>query len=566
MLTQNSPAVECAIAQRLDECFPDAVRTRETFGGECTLEIERHRLEDVLALLRYDPALHFDFLTDLTAIDYGALEAVERFALVYHLDSHMHDHRLRLKTFLDGELSVPTAKNLWPGAAWLECEVYDMFGVEFGGHEGLARLLMPANFAHHPLRKDYPLQGMGERDEEIPEENADEGSEGAVSLNLGPHHPATGSDLHIVLEVDGEIVAAAQANPGLSHSGIEKLGEWHTYTQFITATDRISYHAPFAGNLAYVLAVEKMLELEVPRRAQYIRVALAELARIADHLVWQAQQAAGVGAEVVSAYALEQREHFCDLFEATTGARLMASFVRIGGVAEDVPEHFEQMARVCVHGARALVGEVHGMLTRNRIWVERARGVGVIQAEQVIAWGVSGPVARAAGVERDVRYSAPYGLYEEFDFDVPVGAEGDVYDRYLVRLEEVLQSCRIVDQAVGNLPDGPCGNASDKVALAPKSQVYSRVESLIHHFKFWMHGHGIRSAPGVEVYVPTEAANGEFGFYIVSDGTDRAYRMRVRTPSFANYQIFPQMVRGGDLAAAATLLASLNIAPGEVDR
>lgn len=566
MLTQSQTALECPAVQRLDECFPGAVQSQELDADQWTLQIEQRRLEDVLALLRDDPALHFDFLTDLTAVDYQRLQTPQRFALIYHLDSHPHDQRLRLKTFIDSNISVPTAKKLWPGAAWLEREVYDMFGIEFSGHVGLARLLLPAGFAHHPLRKDYPLQGTGAREQILAEEESQESGDGTVLLNLGPQHPVAGGNLHIVLEVDGETIVGARANLGLLHSGFEKLGEWQTYTQFITATDRISYHAPFAGNLAYVVAVEKMLELEVPRRAQYIRVALAELGRCADHLIWLAQQARGVGVEAVALHALAEREHLCDLFEATTGARLMTSFTRIGGMAEDVPAHFGEMAQDCLRRLRHLLDEVHGILSHNRVWLERSRGVGIIQAEEAIAWGLSGPVARAAGVERDVRRSAPYAAYEEFDFDVPVGIEGDVYDRYLVRLEEIEQSCRIVDQVVGDLPDGPYALVDDKISLASKSQVYSRAEALIHHFKFWMDGHGIRPQAGVEVYVPTEAANGEFGFYLVGDGTDRAYRVRVRAPSLMHYQFFEKIVRGSDLEDAATVLVSLNIAAGEVDR
>ncbi len=561
MLTQSQSAAECPAAHRLDECFPGAVQGSQLQGGEWTLQVERQRLGNVLALLRDDPALHFDFLTDLTAVDYQRLQAPARFALIYHLDSHVHNRRLRLKTFIDGV--APTAVNLWPAAAWLEREVYDMFGIEFSGHAGLARLLMPADFAHHPLRKDYPLQGMGEREEMLEEER--EGDSVEV-LHLGPHHPATGGDLHLVLEVDGETVVGARANPGLLHSGFEKLGECFTYTQFIAATDRISYHSPFAGNLAYALAVERMLEVEVPRRAQFVRVILAEMARCADHLMWLAQQTRGVGVETVTHYALAAREHLCDLFEATTGARLMTSFTRIGGVAEDVPDHFEQMVQDGLRRLRHLLIEVDGVLTHNRAWLERSRGVGIIRAEEAVAWGASGPVARAAGLERDVRHSTPYAVYQEFDFDIPVGAEGDVYDRYLVRLEEIEQSCRIVEQAVRDLPTGPIAGASDKLTLAPQSQVYSRAESLIHHFKFWMDGHGIRLPAGAGVYVPTEAANGEFGFYLVGDGTDRPYRVRVRAPSLMHYQILENNILGCDLGDAATTLASLNIAPGEVDR
>jgi len=602
-VTQSQPA------DRLRVRFPAAVREAGEDKGMPTLVIEAEPAAEVLRFLRADPQLRFDFLADLTAVDYAQLERRERFEVVYHLYSSPFKRRLRVKVPLAGDSPVlATVVGIWPAAGWLERETYDMFGIGFQGHPDLRRILLPVDFVHHPLRKDYPLRGRGERGETkagtppealllsatpagkeapiLPEDpgfadleawlaergaalpgDAEREEEAQIAvLNLGPQHPTTRGSLRMVLEIEGEKVLRATPDPGYAHAGFEKLGENHTYTQHVPVADRMNELAPFGSSLAFVLAAEKLMGLEVPRRGQYIRVVLNELSRIAAHLAWVGEQALEAGSQAAFACAFEQRERLCDLFEAVSGARTMTGFVRIGGVAEDLPASFAGAMEGFLKGLRRALDEIHSLLTHNRVWVERARGVGTISAAAGIAWGLSGPVLRGAGVARDVRQDQPYSAYEDFDFEVVVGSAGDAYDRYLVRLEEVGQSGRIAAQALRQLPDGPCCVEDAKVSPPPKSEVETRVEALIHHFKLWMDGHGLRAPAGEEVYLPTETPGGELGYYLVSDGTDRPCRMRVRTPSFMHYQVLPRLLEGLTLADVGIVLGSLNIAAGEVDR
>ena len=573
-----------AVVDRVRERFSETVEAVRHFRGEWTIEVDCQGIAELLRFLRDDPGLQFDFLADLTAVDYLQMARGVRFAVVYHLYSHPFNQRLRVQAGLaDSARRIPTAVGVWPGANWLEREVYDMFGIEFVGHPDLRRILLPINFEFHPLCKDYPLKGRGERDHLAPEDPGfddldcwlQQGEREAdperlpvetMLLNLGPQHPAVPGSLRLALELEGEDVIRARLDPGYLHTGFEKLGEHRTYNQYVIATDRLNHHAPFANNLALALAVERLLGLEVPWRGQYIRVILNELARINDHLAWLGVQARDAGAIAVAAVIAEQREALSRICEATTGARTMTSFTRIGGVPEDLPLDFAEMVRMFFARLRRTADQVHRQLGRNRLWIDRARGVGAISAEEAIAWGLSGPVLRAAGVGRDVRQDEPYCSYGEFDFTVPVGVAGDVYDRYLVRLEEVEQSCRIVEQAVEHLPDGPHQVEDAKISLPAKDEVGARAESLIHHFKLWMDGHGLQPPAGEQVYFPTESPKGELGFYLVSDGTDRAYRMRVRAPSFMHYQIFEKLAAGLSLADVGTVLGSMNIAVGELDR
>ncbi len=384
-------------------------------------------------------------------------------------------------------------------------------------------------------------------------------------LNFGPQHPATHGTLRIVLELDGEVVKKAEPHIGYLHSGFEKLGEYKTYNQWITLSDRMNYLSSLANNIGFAEAVERLIGIEIPERAKYIRTILAELTRIADHMVWVGTHALDIGAFTAFLYAFEAREHLYNIFEHVTGARLTTSYTRIGGLFRDVPEDFEEMVQWFLGYFPKTLKELHGLLTRNRIWMDRTRGVGYLSKEDAINCGVTGPVLRGSGVAYDVRKNFPYLIYDRMDFEIPICDDGDVYSRYLVRMEELVQSMRIVEQALKDLPDGPVNYFDHKYTLPEKEKVYDTIEGLIHHFKNIMPGHGF-SVPEGDIYVATEAPNGELGFYIVADGSNKAYRLRVRPPSFVNYSCFDKMVRGNLIADVVAVLGSLNVIAGELDR
>lgn len=384
-----------------------------------------------------------------------------------------------------------------------------------------------------------------------------------MTLNFGPQHPATHGTLRIVLELDGETVTKATPHIGFLHRGFEKLAEHHTYHQFIVHTDRLDYLGPLVNNVGYVLAVEKLLDIEVTPRCRFMRVILCELSRIADHLLWLGTAGLDLGAFTALLYSFREREELYDIFENVTGARLTTSFTRIGGMAGDLPEGFEKQVADFTSTFPDKIQEYERLLTRNKIWTHRTRGVGAISAEEAVSYGLSGPNLRASGVEHDLRKAQPYLGYQEFDFEVPVGENGDAYDRYLCRIEEMRQSNEIVKQAMSKLPEGPVNLDLPKVMLPEKDTVYNTMEGLIHHFKLIVEG---ITAPCGEVYQGTEAPNGELGFYIVSRGEGKPYRMRIRSPSFCNYSAFHRMIEGGMLSDLVSVLGSLNIIAGELDR
>lgn len=382
-------------------------------------------------------------------------------------------------------------------------------------------------------------------------------------VNMGPQHPSTHGVLRLVLELDGEVVVECTPHIGYLHTGMEKLAEAKRYQQVIPITDRMDYLAPMSNNLAYVLAVEKLLGIEVPDRAKYIRVLLAELTRIKSHLVWLGTHALDIGAMSVFLYCFREREKVLDIYEMVSGVRMMSSYFRIGGVREDIPEGFEKKVWEFVEEFPSRVDEYEDMLTRNRLWTQRTKGIGVIKAEEAINLGLSGPNLRACGVPWDVRKSNPYSGYEEFDFQIALGKNGDVYDRYLCRIFEMRQSNNIIRQALEGMPEGPVNVQDPKLVPPPKRLVRRDMEALIHHFLLYSQGF---SPPEGEVYHSIEAPKGELGFYIVSDGTNRPYRVKVRPPSFVNLQALPRMVEGRLVADVVAVIGSIDIVLGEIDR
>jgi NADH-quinone oxidoreductase subunit D len=384
-----------------------------------------------------------------------------------------------------------------------------------------------------------------------------------LTLNMGPQHPSTHGVLRLVLELDGETVLKTIPHIGYLHTGMEKTMENEMYQQAITITDRMDYCAAMSNNLAYCLAVEKLLDLEIPPRGQYIRVMMAELQRIASHLVWLGTAALDLGAMSVFLYCFREREVILNLFEQVSGARMTPSYIRIGGVMMDLPLGYEKEVRKFLEIFPSRIDEYESLLTQNEIWRERTVGVGTLKAEDALRFGVTGPVLRAAGVYYDVRKVNPYCGYEQFEFDVPLGKNADVYDRYMVRVAELRQSVRILQQVVDGLPFGPANAENGKVVLPPKERVLSDMEALIHHFILVTRGFPV--TPG-EAYVPIESPKGELGFYVVADGSEKPYRVRVRPPCFHNLTSLPFMCEGSMVADVVANIGSLDIILGEIDR
>ncbi|MBU2226502.1 MAG: NADH dehydrogenase (quinone) subunit D [Proteobacteria bacterium] len=385
-----------------------------------------------------------------------------------------------------------------------------------------------------------------------------------MTVNMGPQHPATHGVLRLLLELDGEVIVKAVPHMGYLHRGIEKLAESFTYNQALTLTDRLDYTSGLSNNLAYCLAVEKLLDIEIPKRAQYLRVLLAELQRIAAHLLWVATHALDLGAMTVLFYAFRERETILETLELVTGARLTPSFIRIGGLAADIPDTFLPRVKEFVADFPRRVDEYETLLTENIIWKKRTQGISPMSGEEYINYGVTGPVLRAAGVYYDVRKAYPYSSYEDFDFEIPLGKKGDVYDRYLVRLKEMRQSNRIVGQAAEKLPPGPVMAVDAPHVVPPaKEEVGRDIAALIRHFKIMEEGF---RTPRGEVYASIESSKGELGFYLVSDGTNKPFRMRIRPPSFVNLGALPKMIKGQMVADVVAAIGSIDIVLGEIDR
>ena len=386
-----------------------------------------------------------------------------------------------------------------------------------------------------------------------------------MTLQFGPSHPATHGTLHLEMVLDGETVIKVTPHIGYLHSGMEKQGESQRYQTFLTFTDRMNYLSPFNNNLAYILSCEKLFDLKVPKRADYLRVIMAELSRIGDHLVSVGTAALDVGAYTVFLYYFTEKEKLYDIFETATGHRFTVSYPRIGGMSRDITDDFIKQTRDFCKGLPKVIGEVETLLNRNKIWIGRTKDISKMSGEEAIGWSLTGPVLRACGVAHDIRKSESYCSYEDFDFEIPVGENGDVYDRYLVRTEEMKQSLKIIEQALDNLPDGPVDIDDHKIRIPGKKDVFNTMEGLIHSFEYWMDNRGLKPPKG-EVYVPTESPNGELGFFIISDGSSHPYRIRTRPPSLINYQVFPRFLEGHMLSDTVAVLGSLNIIAGELDR
>ena len=534
-----------------------------------TFVVGKERIIETLRAFKND--LKFTLPLDLWAVDYPERE--KRFDVMYQLYSLSGNERMRLKVRVGEDEPVPSSLSVFKGFDWFEREAWDMYGVRFDGHPNLRRILTHEAFQGHAMRKDYdPAQRWLCTEKDVARiiptidprfENVDTDFE-RVTLNLGPSHPATHGTLRIVVTLDGETIIGAEQEIGYLHRCFEKSCETHTYQQAIPFTDRLNYMSAIINNVGYCMTVEKLLGLQVPPRADYVRLVLSEFMRIADHLVCIGTNLVDMGALTNFWYLFQPREEIYGLIESCCGARLLPSYTRIGGLAVDVPPDFLQNAQRLVNMIPKYIDDVENLVDRNKIFLDRVIGVAPISPEDALDFGFTGPCLRACGIPFDVRKTNPYLGYETYDWDVPIAEGGDTYARYLVRMEEMRQSLRILQQAIDRgLPPGPVIVDNPYVALPPKEKVYNEMESLIYHFKLIMHG---IQPPVGETYFQVEGGNGELGFYIVSDGSKNPYRVRCRPPCFAIYQAYGRMITGQAIPDAIAALGSLNIIAGELDR
>ncbi len=525
----------------------------------------------------------FNYLLDITAIDYSEyiIKQEEDFALVYILRHENFKEHLVLKTYLP-ELKIETISDVFKGADWLEREVYDQYGITFVNHPNLRRILNHKEFIGHPLCKSYPItkgQFLYETDDLLDEMNNrllsksvvcklesgsfSECNKDLMFLNLGPSHPASHGTIRTFVALDGETIECAVSEIGYLHRGFEKSCENHTYNQIVPYTDRLNYCSAISNNIAFVKAVEEMLGVAINERIQAIRVMLLELSRIEDHVVCLAAVLVDMGGLTNYWYMYNPREDIYDLLSKLTGARLTNSYMRVGGMANDLYEGFEADLQEVIKKVQYGVAQTLSLIKHNRIFHDRTQNVGVISAENAISYAMTGPNLRATGVAFDMRKDAPYYGYEKYKFDVVVGSVGDVYDRVMVRFGEIDESIKIINQVMQNLPEGEINVKNASIALPKKEAVYTTIEGAMNQFKLTFEGVKV---PLGEHYSSIEATNGELGFFIVSDGSGTPYKVKVKAPSFTAMSAYPEIVEGGQLADAILTLGSLNIIAGEMDR
>jgi len=564
----------------------EAVKPEETRDAIPTFWTPSARAHEILAYLKEKIERPYRTLFDLTAIDERQRahrpELSRDFTIVYHLLSYDRSDEIRIKVALSGNSpACPTVTDLWKSADWYECEVWDMFGIAFDGHPHLRRILMPPTWQGHPLRKDHPARATEMGIFQLPEAKEDREQEALLFrpedwgmkrrsetsdfmfLNLGPNHPSVHGVFRVALQLDGENIIEAVPDIGYHHRGAEKMGErqsWHTYIPY---TDRVDYLGGVMNNLPYVLTVEKLAGIEVPDRVKVIRVMLAELFRLASHLVFYGTMAQDVGQLSPVFYMFTDRERIFEIIEAICGFRMHPAWFRIGGVVQDLPEGWDRLVREFVAYFPPRLDEYDQIVMKNRIFKMRTQGVGAYSLAEAIDWGVTGPGLRACGLEWDLRKVRPYSGYENFDFEIPTGAHGDCYDRTAVRVEEMRQSTRIISQCVENMPAGPY-KAEHPLTTPPlKEHTMHDIETLITHFLNVSWGPVI---PPGEASICVEATKGLNSYYLTSDGGTMSYRTRIRTPSFPHLQMIPLMCREAMVADLIAILGSIDFVMADVDR
>lgn len=535
-----------------------------------TWVVRRDVLVDLCRELRDDRATRYDMLLDLCGADYPDRD--ERFEAVYHLYSVPRGERLRLKVPVsESDPKIPSVTPVWRAADWFEREAYDMFGLVFEGHPNLRRILTHDGFQGHALRKDYdPARRWILTEDkiytpklEVPPGRGDSMFE-RTTINIGPSHPAMHGTFRMVAMLEGEEIIASEMEVGYLHRCMEKMSETHSWQQVIPYTDRLNYCSSFINNVAYCRTVEKMLGVEVPPKAVWARTILSEFSRVMDHCVANGSTLTDLGALTNFWYFFQPREEIYGLLESVCGARLTVSACRIGGLLADLPPDFVERCRRLLEVIPPLIDDVEKLVDKNRIFMDRAVGIAAISGEDAVNWGWTGPCLRAAGVGYDVRRAHPYDLYDTVEWEVPVLRGGDVYDRYRLRMLEIRQSLRIIRQLLDRgMPEGPWVVDDPHVALPSKEACYNQMESMIYHFKLIMDG--IR-VPAGERYLPTEGANGELGFYIVSDGGAKPYRLKVRPPCFPIFSSFCWLMQGHVVSDVIATIGGLNVIAGELDR
>ncbi len=579
---------QSGITEELKQHFSASIVTEQsTNDGIPTLWLRPNDAPSILRYLKEQIDQPYNMLFDLTAVDerkrtHKSTVPDSDFTVVYHLMSLQRNQDIRLKVGLsENALSLDSITALWPAANWYEREVWDMFGIHFDDHPHLQRILLPKTWKGHPLRKEHPARATelppfslpdDKREEEMqalqfnPEEwglqRESEDTE-FMFLNLGPQHPGTHGVLRVVLQLDGEEIIDAVPDIGFHHRGAEKMGERQTWHSYIPYTDRIDYLGGVMNNFPYVMAVEKLAGITVPDRANVIRIMMSELFRIASHLVWYGTFAQDLGAMSPVFYMFNDRERIFDIVSAVCGARMHPGWFRIGGVAQDLPEGWDPMVRDFLAHMGPKLKEYENMIMKNRIFRARTIGIGEYSLDEAVEWGVTGPGLRACGLEWDLRKKRPYAGFEQFEFDIPTAKRGDCYGRAQVRVEEIRQSMRIIQQCVDNMPEGNYKSEHPLTTPPIKDRTMHDIETLITHFLGVSWGPVI---PPGEAMVAVEASKGINGYYLTSDGGTESYRTRIRTPSFPHMQMIPLISRGLMLPDILAILGSIDFVLADVDR
>ncbi len=545
------------------------------------------RFREVLTWLKSREGGSYSMLLDITAIDERSRAHREDqppadFSVVYYLVSMDRNQDVRVKVpLLGSNPSLRTITDLWPNADWYERETWDMFGITFEGHPHLRRILTPPWWEGHALRKEHPARATEMGPYHMTSEDAqrmlatlefkpedwgmkrESGDHQYMFLNIGPQHPATHGIVRFTVQLDGEEIVDVVPDIGFHHRGAEKMGERQTWHTYIPYTDRIDYLGGLLNNFPYVLAVEKLAGIEVPERAQVIRVMMAELFRVISHLVYYGTFSADLGQMSPLFWMFNDRERAFDIVEAVTGGRMHPAWFRIGGVAMDLPAGWDQMMRDFIKYMRRRIRDYDVTVMKNRIVKARTKGIGLVSKEEAVAWGATGPFLRASGVDWDLRKKRPYGGYEKFEFDVPLGTHGDSYDRVAVHVEEIRQSLRIMEQCLNNMPAGHYKSDHPLATPPRKERTMHDIETLINHFL------GVSWGPVVppgEAIAVAEGSKGNHSYYLVSDGGTMSYRTRIRTPSFAHIQMVPMLCRGLTIPDLVAILGSIDYVLADIDR